>query len=146
MVPTLEVLSLFCEVFSVWIMSAQAKVGVNQKRRPKFQFSQQSHLFGLLLCTRQNKPYEFSSLRKSKTEKLSCVVTLSDSTRFFQDLETGPNRQRPSNSLIPWKVSKGLTLLTQPSIRCFLAFQKWTQTWTHHLLVSHVTCAVDPLC
>lgn len=31
MVPTLAVLSLFCEVFSVWIMFAQAKVGVTQK-------------------------------------------------------------------------------------------------------------------
>lgn len=30
------------------------------------------------------------------------------------------------------------------SLRCFLPFQKWTQSWTRHLLLSHVTCTVDP--
>lgn len=147
---------LFSGVVSVWIMFARAKVYVDQKARPKFWLSFSNFntvvSLGCLLARDKKNPKNLnwiSCTQELKNRETSaCCNSFRQHQMIFQKIwKRGPNSERPSYCLILWNVSKGVSRLTRPSIRNFLAFQKNELSLGPVIfLVSHVTCAVDPWC
>lgn len=147
---------LFSGVVSVWIMFARAKVGVDQKARPKFwlSFSNFNTVISLgCLLARDTKKKQKNLNWISCTQELknretsACCNSFRQHQMIFQKIwKRGPNSERPSYCLILWNVSKGVSRLTAQHQKLSSISKNELSLRPVIFLVSHVTCTVDPWC